>query len=518
MERRRIMKILVAGFRHESNTFAPSKATYASFAADGGRYPLSRGAEIGRLKGMNLPVAGALAALDDAGHVALPATWADATPSGRVDSVAFERIAGEIVDAAKRRDADGIYVDLHGAMATERYDDGEGELLRRLRETVGARVPIVASLDLHANVTQQMLDSADGLVTYRTYPHVDMAETGRRAVALLDALLGRRGRHRHFSSARRVPFLIPVNAMCTSLEPSKSLFRLLERLETGSVRSLSFAPGFPAADFPECGPTIWGYGADPVQLARAVDALYEHVVSAEAQWSVPFMSADDAVTEAIRIARRARKPVVIADTQDNPGAGGGSNTTGLLRALVRHRAPDAALGLFFDPAAACAAHAAGLGASVEITLGADSGLPFTGTFRVESLSNGRCHCNGPMLRGATFELGPTACLRIGDVRVVVTSARVQMTDRSFYRIAGIAPETMKILVNKSSVHFRADFDAIADCVLIAKAGGWMAADPADLRWTSLADGMRTSPCGAPFFGCGGRHAPHADGITGEMRL
>lgn len=379
-------------------------------------------------------------------------------------------------------------------------------------------MPIVASLDLHANVTQRMLDSADGLVTYRTYPHVDMADTGRRAVALLDTLLGRRGRHRHFRSARRVPFLIPVNAMCTSLEPSKSLFRLLERLETGAVRSLSFAPGFPAADFPECGPTIWGYGADPVQLARAVDALYEHVVSTEAQWSVPFMSADDAVTEAIRIARGADKPVVIADTQDNPGAGGGSNTTGLLRALVRHRAPDAALGLFFDPAAACAAHAAGRGATVEITLGADSGLPFTGTFRVESLSNGRCHCNGPMLKGATFELGPTACLRIGDVRVVVTSARVQMTDRSFYRIAGIAPETMKILVNKSSVHFRADFDAIADCVLIAKAGGWMAADPADLRWTSLADGIRTSPCGSPFFGCGGRRAPHADGIAGEMRI
>ncbi|AGZ31527.1 hypothetical protein BBK_4980 [Burkholderia pseudomallei NCTC 13179] len=318
------MKILVAGFRHESNTFAPSKATYASFAADGGRYPLSRGAEIGRLKRMNLPVAGALAALADAGHVALPAVWADATPSGRVESVAFERIAGEIVDAAKRYDADGVYVDLHGAMATERYDDGEGELLRRLRETVGARVPIVASLDLHANVTQRMLDSADGLVTYRTYPHVDMADTGRRAVALLDTLLGRRGRHRHFRSARRVPFLIPVNAMCTSLEPSKSLFRLLERLETGAVRSLSFAPGFPAADFPECGPTIWGYGADPVQLARAVDALYEHVVSTEAQWSVPFMSADDAVTEAIRIARGADKPVVIADTQDNPGAGGGA--------------------------------------------------------------------------------------------------------------------------------------------------------------------------------------------------
>ncbi|AOJ84940.1 microcystin degradation protein MlrC [Burkholderia savannae] len=512
------MKILVAGFRHETNTFAPSRASYASFVADGGRYPLSRGAEMHRLKGMNLPIAGALAAIEDAGHVALPAIWADAAPSGVVESVAFERIAGEIVDAAKRCDADGIYVDQHGAMAAEHYDDGEGELLRRLREAVGARVPIVASLDLHANVTRQMLDSADALVTYRTYPHVDMADTGRRAIALLDTLLGKRGRHRHFRAARRVPFLIPVNAMCTSLEPSKSVFRLLDRLETGGVRSLSFAPGFPAADFAECGPSIWGYGADPVQLARAVDALYEHVVSIESEWSVRFMSADEAVTEAIRIACRADKPVVIADTQDNPGAGGGSNTTGLLHALVTHRAPDTALGLFFDPAAACAAHAAGLGASLEITLGAESGLPFTGTFRVESLSNGRCHCHGPMLKGATLELGPTACLRIGDVRVVVTSARVQMTDRSFYRIAGVAPETMKILVNKSSVHFRADFDAIADCVLIAKAGGWMAADPADLRWTSLADGMRVSPCGAPFFGCGAPCSTHADGITGEMRI
>ncbi|HKT99859.1 MAG TPA: MlrC C-terminal domain-containing protein, partial [Paraburkholderia sp.] len=186
------------------------------------------------------------------------------------------------------------------------------------------------------------------------------------------------------------------------------------------------------------------------------------------------------------------------------GAGADSNTAGMLRALVEANAQEAALGLFFDPAAAASAHAAGVGAMLDLTLGGQSGAhgdePFTGRFEVVSLSDGRCRYDGPMMHGMEVELGPVACLRIGGVHVAVSSTKAQMLDRNLYRVAGIEPERMKILVNKSSVHFRADFEPIARAVLVAKAPGPMSADPADLPWQRLKPGMRLKPNGPAFGG------------------
>lgn len=489
------MKIYAAGFQHETNTFVEASADYEAFN-DRAVGPIRRGDKVNELRSLNVPLGGFLSAIKDTDHKIVPGLWAGATPAGRVTKDAYERIAGEILDGIRAAGPDAVYLDLHGAMVTEHFDDGEGELLRRIRDMVGPEVPVVASLDLHANVTQCMVEQSDGLVAYRTYPHVDMAETGRRAAQLLRSRIDAGPHWKKY--ARRVPFLIPINAMCTHAEPSRGFYAELEALERGAVTSLSFTPGFPAADFPECGPVVFGYGMDAAQLSRAVDALHERVVSNERDWSIEFLSASEAVVEAMRLSREGTRPVVIADTQDNPGAGAASNSTGLLRALVAHGAQRAAVGLFWDPQAVKRAHEAGTGASVELALGAASGLPFTGRFVVESLSTGRCHCDGPMLKGATVELGLTACLRIDDVRVVVTSTRVQMMDRAFYRVAGVVPEEMKILVNKSSVHFRADFEPIAHAVLVAKSDGRMAADPADLPWTTLGDGMRVSPGGRPF--------------------
>jgi microcystin degradation protein MlrC len=224
----------------------------------------------------------------------------------------------------------------------------------------------------------------------------------------------------------------------------------------------------------------------------------------EALWAVPLLSPDAAVVEAMRLSASAHKPIVIADTQDNPGAGADSNTTGMLRALLDNGAQDAALGLIWDPEAAAQAHAAGLGARIELALGGRSGTPgdtpFVGTFEVVALSDGRCRYDGPMMHGLQVELGPVACLAIDGVRIAVSSTKAQMLDRNLYRVAGIEPEAMKILVNKSSVHFRADFEPIAHAVLVAKAPGPMTADPADLPWTRLAQGIRVRPMGEPFTG------------------
>ena len=495
-------KILVAGFQHETNTFAPSPATYESFVRGEGHPAMARGDAVLALRDVNLPIGGFIQASERQGHTLLPVIWTAASPSAQVTEDAYERIVGEIVAAAGEGGFDAIYLDLHGAMVARHVDDGEGELLARIRARVGASVPVVASLDLHANVTGRMLASADALVAYRTYPHVDMAGTGARAERLLVRLLD--GRKPLVRAARRLPFLIPINGMCTMLEPARSMYEALGTLEHGPVVSLSFAPGFPAADFPECGPVIWGYGEEASAVLDAVDSLYDTMLRNEAQWAVPFLSPDAAVAEAIRLSASAQKPVVIADTQDNPGAGADSNTTGMLRALLGNGAQDAALGLIWDAGAAAQAHAAGVGATLELALGGRSGTPgdapFVGTFEVVALSDGRCRYDGPMMHGMQVNLGPVACLKIDGVRIAVSSTKAQMLDRNLYRVAGIEPEQMKILVNKSSVHFRADFEPIAHTVLVAKAPGPMTADPADLPWTRLARGIRVRPMGKSFGG------------------
>jgi microcystin degradation protein MlrC len=495
-------KILIAGFQHETNTFAPSPATYESFVRGEGHPPMARGDAVLAIRDVNLPIGGFIQASERQGHTLLPVIWTAASPSAQVTEDAYERIVGEIVAAAGDGGFDAIYLDLHGAMVAQHVDDGEGELLARIRAKVGPSVPVIASLDLHANVTERMLASADALVAYRTYPHVDMADTGARAERLLVRLLDERKPLAR--AARRLPFLIPINGMCTMLEPARSMYEALGTLEQGPVVSLSFAPGFPAADFPECGPVIWGYGEEASAVRDAVDSLYDTMLRNEAQWAVPFLSPDAAVAEAIRLSATAQKPVVIADTQDNPGAGADSNTTGMLRALLDNGAQDAALGLIWDPEAAARAHAAGVGATLELALGGRSGTPgdapFIGTFEVVALSDGRCRYDGPMMHGMQVELGPVACLKIGGVRIAVSSTKAQMLDRNLYRVAGIEPEQMKILVNKSSVHFRADFQPIAHTVLVAKAPGPMTADPADLPWKRLARGIRIRPMGKSFGG------------------
>jgi microcystin degradation protein MlrC len=493
------VRILIAGFQHETNTFAPSKTRYDDFVRGGAFPALARGSELLGMRDINIPMGGFLGAMADAGLV--PVLWAGATPAAHVTRDAFERIAGEIVACAAQGDVDAIYLDLHGAMVCEHFDDGEGELLERLRRAVGPRVPIVASLDLHANVTQKMLTLADALVAYRTYPHVDMAETGDRAAFLLRRLLQRGNALKRASCP--MPFLIPLNGMCTLVEPARGIYQAMALAESKHGLSLSFAMGFPAADIPECGAMVWGYGDDEA-VARQVDAITGRIIEQEADWAVPLLQPEEAVRKAMAIATGVDRPVVIADTQDNPGGGGDSDTTGMLRALLACGAEGAALGLMVDPAAAAAAHAAGMGAEITIGLGGHSGVagdaPLMATYRVEQLSDGRCQYGGPMMHGKWSGVGPSARLSLGGVQIAVSTHKDQMLDRNLYRMVGIEPEAMKILVNKSSVHFRADFQPIAAAVLVAKAPGPLLADPADYPWTRLRNGLRLRPQGPVFAG------------------
>jgi microcystin degradation protein MlrC len=495
-------RIAVGGFLHETNTFAPSKATYDMFVQGGGWPAMVEGeAMYASLHNVNVSASGFIDAAREAGWEIAPLVWAAATPSAHVTEDAYERIAVRMLELLKAAGpVDAVYLDLHGAMVCEHLDDGEGELLARVRAAIGPDMPLVSSLDLHGNVTRRMVDEADALIAFRTYPHVDMAETGKRSAAYLAKILDG---ERHAKAFWQIDYLIPIAWQATSMEPCKSLYARLAAMEGEAVPTLSFLPGFPAADFPDCGASVIAYGATPADAEEAADAFAALVTAEETAFAGEALTPDEGVRRAMAIASAgATRPVVIADTQDNPGAGGDSDTTGMLRALVANDAQRAAIGLIVDPVSAQAAHAAGQGATIRLAIGGKSGIhgdaPFEAEFLIESLSDGHLTASGPFYGGARLRLGPSACLRIGGVRVILASRKAQLADQQMFRYLGVEALEAAILVVKSSVHFRADFEPIAETVLVCAAPGPMPIDPAALPWKRLRPGIRIAPNGPVF--------------------
>jgi microcystin degradation protein MlrC len=304
----------------------------------------------------------------------------------------------------------------------------------------------------------------------------------------------------------RIPFLLPLNSQCTLMEPAAGLMRLLRELEREHGVQLSFTMGFPAADVPECGPVVFGFGADDAALQRAVAVLADAVVAQRPAWRVDFLPPRAAVERALGLADQQAAPVVIADTQDNPGAGGDANTTGLLHALLAARAGTrwpgrVALGLLHDPQAAATACAAGPGALIELGMGravptfagGTTDPPVRARCVVRAVSDGVVTLDGPMTAGQTMRLGDCACVDVDGVLVLLTSAKAQLLDLGLMRFLGVEPERMKLIVVKSSVHFRAAFEPLGALVLVAKAPGPMAADPADLPWRRLPSQVARRP-------------------------
>jgi len=500
------MRILIAGFQHETNTFAPSRADWAAFNRGDSFPAYQRGAAmLQALQNVNIPIAGFARAARARNWRVIPSGWAGASPSAHVTRDAFERISADLLEdlrAALATGLDAVYLDLHGAAVAEHADDAEGELLARVRSLIGPDLPLVASLDLHGNITARMFELSDAMVAYRTYPHIDMADTGARAAALLEqrVAMGRR----QAVAVRRLPYLIPLNAQSTWTEPAQGLYHRMGEIETRYAASLSFCMGFPAADFAECSPVLWAH-ADTEALAHAAADAFFAEVSPPGQWRTEVLNASDCTARALALASEASAPVVIADTEDNPGAGGDSNTTGLLHAFIAQGAGRAhpekvAFGLMYDPDTALAAHAAGTGAVIERAIGRSvpiySGMsppPLAGRFRVRQLSDGRTTLAGPMMTGAPVNLGPSACLEIDGVLIAVVSGKTQLLDRVLLGMVGIDAQAMRIIGVKSSNHFRADFTPIASHVLVCKSGAPMAADPADLAWQHLPPHTRTRP-------------------------
>jgi microcystin degradation protein MlrC len=493
------MRIAVGGFMHETNTFVSSPTTWDDFVRAGPWPTVTEGDEVlAVFRGINLAIAHFMDAAEKAGHVMLPLAWGAAMPAGRVTDDAFERMAGMMVAGLRASKPDAVFLELHGAMASASHDDGEAELLRRVRNAVGPGVPILASLDLHANVSPEMVALADFFSSYRTYPHVDWGASGARCAEWLDRVCAWK---RPARALRQVPFLIPVTAGCTYVEPAGGLYEELKRIEAASGVHLSLNMGFPPADIRDVGASVIAYGRDQKSVDEAADRLLAAVLAAESAFAAhrPLPVAD-AVAQAIRIARTASRPVVLADTQDNPGAGAPSNTTGLIAELLRQGAERTAVGIVHDPRAAAAAHGRGIGATIDQLGGGlrdgPGQQPVPGPWRVSALSDGRFRGTSPMLRSAITEMGPTALLSQNGVEVLVATIRQQPVHREVFTHLGMDVNSRAILGLKSSAHFRSGYQDIAEQVIVCLAPGINVEDPASFRFSKIRPGVRLRPLAA----------------------
>ncbi len=492
-------RIAIAGFRHESHSFAPEPTGWREFMQPGGQPPVQHAATmVATLRPTSVPCAAVIAVAEAEGVELAPLAWAYASPAGPVTAEAFERVTALIVaalsDALEAGPIDGVFLELHGAMVAEGFPDAESEVLRRVRAVVGQGVPIAATLDPHCNLTARMVELADLLVPYRTYPHVDMKPCGNKAARLLLDMI-RSGR-RPAQAYRALDFWTPLPVQCTLHGPMAEVMAERARLEASpGVAELGFCFGFPYADFDGCGMALAAYAETQAQADAAADSLAQEVNRREAAFSLGVLPVAEGVAQAIAAARGATRPVVLADTQDNPGGGGHGDTTGLLRELIAQDAEGAVLCLINDAESAAACHAAGVGATLDLSLGGRSdGAPLAVTATVEKLTDGRFTFTGPMGKGNPGNLGPTALLRVAPgVRVMVSSRKTQALDQAILRHVGVEPAAQKILGLKSSVHFRADFQPIAETVLVVAAPGPVIADPAGLPFRHLRDGLRLRP-------------------------
>lgn len=503
--------IIAAGFQHETNTFAATRATLDEFRLSDAWPGLLEGEAVRPgLLGTTIPLGGFIAAVDDhnAAHDHDPIDltllcWGSAEPASYVSDEAFEYIGGLILNGIRQAERiDGIYLDLHGAMVTDSHDDGEGELLARLREIVGPRMPIVISLDLHANLTERMVQNASAITCFRTYPHLDMPETGARALPILQQLMA--GGQCH-AAWRQLPYLIPLQAQYTGHEPIKGLYDKVRAAGNRLNSWAEFIAGFPASDIHDAGPAILTYAATAENAEAMAEDLYAAALAAEPEFDPTLLDPEEAVAAAQAAYERTGKPSVIADVQDNSGAGGSADTTGLIRALISQKASKAIVGMVHDADLAEAAHAAGEGAVFSAVLGGRScGDPVEARFRVEKLSDGVFPFTGEMYGGSVADTGLSAALSIVDddleLVIVISSRRCQNLDQAIFTHLDIDPARQGIVVVKSTVHFRADYEPLGGAVINAFAPGLHPCRLEEVAFKNLRADVRVVPCGRAHGG------------------
>jgi microcystin degradation protein MlrC len=478
------MRIAVAGFMHESNTFSPLRTDRAAFEAQG----LAFGAALlDEWRAAHHEIGGFLEAIQANGDEAVPVIMAWATPSGRVADRVLDDITARIIDELRRQRLAGLLLALHGAMVVESHPDGDGEVLSRLREAMGPDFPIVVTFDLHGNLSERQIRSCTAAVSYRTCPHVDQRECGLRAASLLRRILD--GGRRPQMALVKPPLIVNIMAHDTSCEPLASLFEELRHAETvPHVWSASLLPGFAYADVPQMGPSVLVVGdADSEAPVWEADGLARRLWDMREQLSRTLPDASTAVDMALKA---ARLPVVLVDTGDNVGGGSAADGTVLLAEMLRHGATDGVVCLYAPEEARQAAQA-GVGGELALKVGGKvdrlHGEPVKVVGRVRILHDGTY--TEPAVRHGgkrVNHMGLTALLEIqGRNLLVLTSQRHPPFSLGQLTCLGIDPRQQRILVVKAAIAYKAAYAPVAGTIIEVDTPGLTAVNPARFSYRHI---------------------------------
>ncbi len=480
------MRLVLAQMKHETNTFSPVPTPLSRFAHGRDR-PWEGREAYEEFKGTGTALGGFIDVAERAGaEIVLPIA-AQAWPSGRVSQEAFEYIAGKIVDAVKQG-CDGVLLDLHGAMVTERFDDGEGELLARIRR-LAPRVPIGVAHDMHANLFPAAARCCTSLAGYQTYPHVDMYETGIRAASPILSLL--EGKAKPVLAFGHRPMLPHVMRQSSLDSPNKEIQARAKEMEKQGALSATFFVGFPHADIAHAGASAVVVTDNDAELARR---YCDELLDMAWQQRVAFVYQPEKLETSMQKAKvLAGKPVVLLDHYDNCASGGTMDTTTVLAAMLEARLEQAAAFALCDPQAAAKLKEAGVGGRVTLPLGGRTDMPALGlkgrpievTGTVKRISDGLYRNEGPMARGEQMDMGTSAVLDTGRIEIAVVSRQVEPFDIAAFRCVGIDPSSKRYLMIKSRVHWRAGLGQLANAVVECAGTGVCTSDYSQLQFRKI---------------------------------
>lgn len=455
------MRVVVAMFKHETNTFSPIVTDLARFEAWGCQFGAAARAAY---QGTAMPFGAYLELAEAAGAEIVTPVAAEAMPSGPVTEAAYERIAGAILDAVGEG-CDAALLDLHGAMVAEHTPDGEGTLLERIR-AIAPDLPIGVTLDLHCNLTEKMVANCTALIGYKTYPHVDMYEVGKQiGQVVFDAMAGK---SRPVMAWGNVPLLSQTLRQGTDDAPMRGLIDMcIEAERRPGVLAATVFGGFALADMPDAGSSAIIVTDGDAGLAESVrDGLLDETWRQRDDFLYEHAPLEDTVAAAARL---EDGPVILLDHADNCGSGATQDVMTVIAEVLRQGLEDVAVAAVWDPDAVREMQRAGVGRTVTLSLGGKTDMPSIGepgrpleiTGKVKTLTDGEWIVRGPMYTGVKVAMGPSAVLDTGKMQIVVVSNHHEPWDLGVFTSVGIQPESKRYLLLKSRIHYRAGFAGLA---------------------------------------------------------
>lgn len=473
------MRIGIGGLHHETNSFSNIPMDWET---------LNRCSNVGEgmyyHRGVRKYIGGFLAEAEELGVEVVPAAMAYLCPSGHITDEALRKHRDRIVDmlwsAHLEKPLDAIALNLHGAGVADSYPDADGEIIRAVREKFGDGMPIGVVLDLHANVTDEMLSLSDLLLGVKCYPHVDEFESGRLMFKKLAEMV-KTGEKPAMALVRLPWLLVPAQGVTTEGAAHK-VQQLCYRLpqENSCLFDVTFFHGFPYSDIPEAGVSVTAVASTQAEADAAADTVARFAWRIHEEFSVPAYSPEKAFDLALQLPAD-QGPIVINESSDNTGGGAPGDGTHLLREMLKRNIPNSAMGYIYDPEVALQAAKAGVGATISCRLGGKMddlhGEPLEITAYVKTLSDGTFINHSPMGGGNTSCIGLAACLQVGNVSIVVGSNRTQPMDDGVFRIAGLRWDLLRIVGIKSSQHFKGWW--------AQRAGGIIACDPPGVHCADL---------------------------------